>query len=790
MSQQRIRVLLIEDAPEDARLLQDAFSEVFQAPFTLTHAPQLAAGLSHLGRTSFDLILLDLQLPDSRGIETLARVRAQAPRVPIVVLTASDDDALALQALQHGAQDYLVKGYVQVYRGLLGRSVRYAIERKRSEEQLRNAHAQTEKLLASLPSILIGVNMKGLITHWNTVAESTFGIPAGDALNRPLAKCGIRWEPTQILAYLVNPASREKTVRLDDVPFKRVDGMDGLLGITIVPMRGEGEEGFLICGADITERQRAEQERLRLQAELSQAQKMETIGRFAGGIAHDFNNFLQVILGFAWLIRSRYQERDRALLSDLQEIVHAAESASGMVRQLLAFSRRQPLQPKLFEINRTIRGMGRLLQQLTGEGIRVELKLSAAPLVVRLDPTGLEQILMNLCANARDSMQKQGTLTIRTGAVMIDVAFQEQHPWCAKEGEHVQLSIQDTGSGMDPTVAAHIFEPFFTTKKLGRGTGLGLAVVYGLVKQHEGLIHVETAPGQGTTFHLYFPREHAAPEAIPLMPDAPRVGARRVTSRVLVVEDHHRQRALDEQVLREAGYEVVDACDGTKAPEVLSRCGDRVEVLLLDAAILGVGGHEMVARLRSTHPALKVLLVSVELDEAQEAALASLSGVAVLEKPYLPAQLLDGLDRLLQPPDAAHAEGAKNGKPRVLIVDDDAPIRTLCERILRETYDVTAVPSARRALELLQREPYDLLLTDLMMPEMDGFELLERVSRMSPSLKVLAMTGSLTGETEKRLDAVAVLSGGVIRKPFTAPTLLDRVQQCLANARSAGGASG
>ena len=284
MGQEPIHVLLIEDTPEDAQLLRDAFSEVFKTPFTFTHAPALSEGLTHLGRRSFDLILLDLQLPDSKGIGTLVQVRAQAPHAPIVVLTASDDDVLALQALQRGAQDYLVKGYVQVYRGLLGRSVRYAIERQRSEEQLRNAYAQTEKLLTSLPSILIGVNLNGLITHWNAVAESTFGISASEALNRPLAQCGIRWEPTQILAYLVAPASRETTVRLDDVPFKRTDGADGLLGITIVPMRGEGEAGFLICGADITERQRAEQERLRLQQELSQAQKMETIGRFAGGI--------------------------------------------------------------------------------------------------------------------------------------------------------------------------------------------------------------------------------------------------------------------------------------------------------------------------------------------------------------------------------------------------------------------------------------------------------------------------------------------------------------------------
>lgn len=780
MNQPVLRILLIEDTPEDAQLLREAFPEALKTPYTLTHASLVAEGLNYLRQESFDLVLLDLELPDSKGIETLIRVRTHAPQVPIVILTASDDDALALKALQRGAQDYLVKGYVQVYRGLLGRSVRYAIERKRGEEELRTAHAQTEKLLAALPSILIGVTATGVVTHWNAVAVSTFGVPASKALNLPLAQCGIKWDPKQILAYLLSPDNVDQTSRLDDVAFQRQDGAKGLLGITIVPMRGEGADGFLICGADITERQRAEEERLRLQEELSRAQKMEVFGRFAGGIAHDFNNFLQVILGFAWLIRSRYQERDRALLSDLQEIVHAAESASGMVRQLLAFSRRQPLQPKMLEINRTVRGMERLLQQLVGEGVRVELELSEDPLVVKFDPTGLEQVLMNICSNARDSMHKQGMLTIRTAAVVLDAAYRQTRPWCTKEGEHVQVSIQDTGAGMDPEVAAHIFEPFFTTKKFGRGTGLGLAVVYGLVKQHDGMIDVETATGQGTTFHLYIPKQHAASDVIAPADELLALGARKSTGRVLVVEDHSRQRALDEQVLREAGYDVVEGCDGAKALDILTRHGDHADVLLLDASILGVSGYDMMARLRKAHPALSMLLVSGDLDEAEQAALNRLGGIELLSKPYLPAQLLDGMERLLRAAVALRGgNGDGGGKLRVLIVDDDPPIRVLCERILNVRYEVTAVPTGQKALELLQREPYDLLLTDLMMPEMDGFELMDHVSRLSPSLKVLAMTGSLTSETEKRLDNMTVLSGGVIRKPFSAPVLLDRVCRCL-----------
>jgi PAS domain S-box-containing protein len=643
----RIQILLIEDNLEDAHVMEEALTAEKGMLTAVTHVERLADGLKHLEQSEFDLVLLDLLLPDSQGLEPVVKVHTRAPKVPIVVLTSSDDDAMAVQALERGAQDYLVKGYVQVYPNLLGRAIRYAIQRTRAEEQLRAMYTQTEKLLASLPSILIGVSPQGRITHWNAVAETTFGLSESDVINRDLKQCGIQWDPAALLEHIADPKSREGTARLDGVAFKRPDGQEGLLGITIVPMKADTPEhsGFLFCGADITERQRAEKERERLQEELNQAQKMETIGRFAGGIAHDFNNFLQVILGFAWLIRARNQE-DPVLVKDLHEIVHSAESASGMVRQLLAFSRRQPIQRQPLELNQTLRNMERLLQQLIGDQIRLDFRLAREPLTVTMDPTGIEQIVMNLSTNARDSMPSGGTLTVSTEQVTIDESFLQARAWSVKPGAYVRLSIQDTGTGMDPDVAAHIFEPFFTTKRLGKGAGLGLAVVYGLVKQHEGVVEIKTAAGQGTTFHLYFPREEAAVEA------------------------------------------ATPAADG---------------------------------------------------------------------KP------------------AAAAPGARR---RVLVVDDHEPIRTLCARILNERYEVTAVSSADSALQELARNPYDLMLTDLRMPNMDGIALLQAVSSRHPAVKRMAMTGSLTNDLEQRLLSVS-LDTGLIRKPFTAPALLEQVGRCL-----------
>ncbi len=776
MTARLLKVLLVEDAPEDVRIITQARTTEKTTPFDIVHSPTLAEGLARLAAQPFDVVLLDLWLPDSKGLNTLTALRRQARDVPVVVLTATDDEALAAQVLRGGAQDYLVKGYIQVYGNLLGRALRYAVERKRAEEQLSSVHAQTEHILAALPSILIGISTDGRVTHWNTVAETTFAIPADAALGRPLASCEIRWDVERILSHFREAANQERASRLDDVAFTRRDSREGLLGFTVVPMRGEGQgpSGFLLFGADITERKHAEAERVRLQEELNQAQKMETVGRFAGGIAHDFNNFLQVILGFAWLIRARRRD-DRELQSDLQEIVHAAESASGMVRQLLAFSRRQVLQPKLLEMNSVIQSMGRLLQQFVGERIQMDLRLSDEPLTVRLDPTGLEQVIMNLCSNARDSMGQGGTLSIATGRMRLDAAFTRAHTW-AKEGDYVRLSVKDSGTGMDQETARRIFEPFFTTKQKGKGTGLGLAVVYGVVTQHGGLIDIETAPGQGTAFHLYFPHETATDQELALRDPSARQA--KFGEVVFIVESDERQRALAEEILRESGYQVAGSCEVTHALQQLGQAPARIDALVFDASIPGGTVRELLEHLRTKRPGLRVLLVSGYVDEELRRLESAMPGILLLPKPYVPAQLLDQLRQLLDAPAQPSQERTDGqGRSRVLVVDDDAPIRLLCQRILQERYDVTIVTTATSALDSLSRDAYDLLLTDLKMSDVDGVQLILRARKLRPGLKVLAMSGVMTPELEGHLRA-APLNCQVIRKPFTADELQHTVSRC------------
>ncbi|MDP3766750.1 MAG: response regulator, partial [Dehalococcoidia bacterium] len=408
-----------------------------------------------------------------------------------------------------------------------------------------------------------------------------------------------------------------------------------------------------------------------------------------------------------------------------------------------------------------------LLQQLVGEQVRVSIEMPAEPVYVRLDPTGFEQVLMNLAANARDAMLDGGVLTVRASAVSLGGDAQRSRPW-TKTGDYVRLSVVDTGVGMEPAVAAHIFEPFFTTKTLGKGTGLGLAVVHGLVEQHGGFVDLDTAPGRGTTFHLHLPRQEQGTGP------AARTDRPTGTERLLLVDGEERLRAFAEEVLRESGYHVSVALDPAQASQQLSAAED-VDAVILDVSLADAGPAALVQRVRAARSGVKVLLVSPYLIGELRALERSLPGVQILLKPYAPAQLLDGVRQLLDQPEAVPEPAAKR---RVLVVDDEASICTLCERLLQELCDVEVAASGEAALARLSQGRFDLLLTDVFMPGMDGIELIRQAAHRQPDLKIVVMTGSMAGAVEQRLMANG-RSHEVLRKPFQATALQDVIRRYL-----------
>lgn len=369
--------------------------------------------------------------------------------------------------------------------------------------------------------------------------------------------------------------------------------------------------GLVVLLQDITEQKRAEQNQKRLEAQLQQAMKMEAVGRLAGGVAHDFNNLLTTIIGNVELARSENGVTE-SVMQYLQEILTAGKSAASLTRQLLAFSRKQIIEPKRLNLNSLVNNLAGILGRLIGENITLEISVSDDLSPVKVDPGQFEQVLINLAVNARDAMPDGGRLSIATENVALDAAFCVQRP-DMQPGHFVLVSVRDSGHGMEPEVKEHLFEPFFTTKAMGKGTGLGLATIFGVVKQAGGHLEVESEPGKGSVFTIYLPRCETPPDTS--------LGERyagkppRGTETILVVEDEPSVLGIAKRLLEFAGYRVLCASNGKEALALFEESRERIDLMMTDVVMPGMNGRELMEQLRSTHPDLRVLFASGYTDD-------------------------------------------------------------------------------------------------------------------------------------------------------------------------------
>jgi PAS domain S-box-containing protein len=389
-----------------------------------------------------------------------------------------------------------------------------------------------------------------------------------------------------------------------------------------------GRRMRLTLANDVTERRELEQQ-------LRQAQKMEAVGTLAGGIAHDFNNLLTTILGYSELLLDRLEAGD-AVRSDVEEIRKAGERAASLTRQLLAFSRKQVLQARAFDLNGGVANVEKMLGRLIGEDIELETRLDPALGMTVADPGQIDQVIMNLAINARDAMPEGGKLTIETANVELDEEFIRQHVG-ARPGSYVMLGMSDTGIGMNEETRERVFEPFFTTKEPGKGTGLGLAMVYGIVKQSEGYIWVESELGRGTSFKIYLPRTDRKDAAPVSGTRRPLLGG---SETVLLVEDEEPVRRFAQRVLEGAGYRVVGAPHGEAAIEIMAERKFPVDLLLTDTVMPGMSGPNLAVRLLETFPTLKILYMSGYTDAAVSPQSQVDSARAFLQKPFTAETLL------------------------------------------------------------------------------------------------------------------------------------------------------
>ena len=507
-----LRILHLEDSQTDAELLLATLTEegiTCEAQRVDTKADFLAA----LELGGFDMIIADYSLPSFDGIAALALAREKCPDLPFIFVSATLGEELAIETLQRGATDYILKQRLSrlvpsVQRAL--RELEERIERKRAEEALRQSEEQ-----------------------------------------------------------------------------------------------------------------------------LRQSQKMEAIGRLAGGIAHDFNNLLMIILGYSELLLNELKQ-DHKMRGQVEETQKAAQRAVSLVRQLLAFSRKQVLDPQVLDLNDVVGNLEKMLRRLIGEDIELITRMDPSLGRVKADPGQLEQVIMNLAINARDAMPQGGKITIETSNVEpAEAAARQLAP--AQPGPHVKLVVRDTGCGMDAETQAHIFEPFFTTKEEGKGTGLGLSTVYGIIKQSGGGIHVQSAPERGATFTVYLPRidEVTSAAAVHKAPDRPAQGV----ETVLLVEDEQGVRTLVRDGLLRYGYTVLEAQNGVEAFLISNQHQGPIHLLVTDVVMPGMNGREVAHQLMALRPDMKVLYISGYIDDAGLRSGADRARTSFLQKPFTPEAL-------------------------------------------------------------------------------------------------------------------------------------------------------
>ena len=514
---------------------------------------------------------------------------------------------------------------------------------RESRQRLRSTYQELERLVEAIPDVIYVVDRAGRLTLWNQKLESVTGRGATVLKGELL---------TDLLAEDDRPAFRAALdAGFETRPFEvesRLRGADGVLiayqwtGAALSDEHGR-VSGLTGVGRDVTERRRADDLLRRRENEMRQLQKIEAIGRLAGGVAHDFNNVLTVVIGRCQLMLSRYQPGDPAY-EDLDQIETTAQRAAGLTRQLLAFSRNQDSARQPLDLNATVTSVSEMLARLIGEHIELDVALDPKLDLVTADPSQIEQVIVNFAVNARDAMPNGGRLSIATRNVMLNAAFVAAHP-AATAGPHVLLEVADTGSGMDEATLQRVFEPFFTTKAAGKGCGLGLSTVYGIVKQHEGYVAVESAPGRGATFRVYLPRIEA-PAVARHDPNGrgPLPGGEET---ILLVEDEEAVRGLVREILSRLGYRVLMAGDGIEALALSRELGEPIHLLLTDVIMPGMDGRELAERMMVARPDTRILFMSGYADPP-------ISDDILLEKPVTPDALARKVAEILRQPALAH----------------------------------------------------------------------------------------------------------------------------------------
>ncbi len=812
------RILVVDDNAD----MRNYILRLLGTRWDVVTAPDGLAALEAIRVRKPDLVLTDVMMPGLDGFGLLRELRRDASfrDLPVLLLSARAGEEARVEGLDAGADDYLTKPFSA--RELVARvnaNLEMARIRREATEALRARTAELEVVLETVPTAVWftsdpeaahvwGNRQAAKLLRLHPDANPSLTAPEGERRqNFRVFRDGIEVAPRELP---IRRAARGDEVRGQELEIRFDDGTSNTILMHATPLRRfEGTvTGAVAAAADITALKAAEAvlqqtnetleqrvaaavaERSNAEAQLRQAQKMEAVGRLTGGVAHDFNNVLQIISGNLQLLARDVSGNLRAE-QRLQTAIAAIARGSKLASQLLAFSRRQPLEPKVINLGRLIRGIDDMLRRALGEGIEIETMIAGGLWNTFIDNIQVENALLNLAINARDAMQGHGKLTIEAGNAFLDDAYAMRHEEVTP-GQYVMIAVTDTGCGIPAEIIEHVFEPFFTTKPEGQGTGLGLSMVYGFVKQSGGHIKIYSELGQGTTVRIYLPRAREQEDVETDVQVGPATGG---TETVLIVEDDEDVRNTVVDMLSELGYRVLKAKDAQSALAIVES-GVPIDLLFTDVVMPGqLRSPELARKARERIPGIAVLFTSGYTENAIVHGGRLDEGIDLLSKPYAREALArkirhvlrDQQQRMVGEPKAprtSHPAVKLDGKSatstrslRILLVEDDSMIRFLAAEMLANLgHSVTEAADAAQALERLDQNAFDILMTDLTLPGMGGDELAARAVRRQPELRTIFASGY---ETLPNASTRELTSAVLLRKPYDEQHIADALKAAL-----------
>jgi PAS domain S-box-containing protein len=750
-----------------------------------------------------DLVLTDVMMPRLDGFGLLHQLRSEHDLrdLPVIVLSARAGEEARVEGLDAGADDYLTKPFSA--RELIARvNANLEMSRLRSEasRELRESEARFRNMAENAPVMMWMTDQTGALTYLNRLwseftgqsHEAALGFGAWEALH-PEDR-----DKSERIFFAANAAREPFRI---ECRLRRSDGTYRWALSAAGPRFGDDNEfhGYIGSVIDITDRKEVEQilrqanemleqrvatvvaERAEAEAQLRQAQKMEAVGKLTGGVAHDFNNVLQVIGGNLQLL-SRDVAGNLRAEQRLQTAIAAISRGSKLASQLLAFGRRQPLAPKVINLGRLIRSIDDMVRRALGDGVETDTIISDGLWNTFVDAVQVENALLNLAINARDAMEGHGKLKIEAENTFLDDDYAARHADVAT-GQYVMLAVTDTGCGIPPDIIERVFEPFFTTKPQGQGTGLGLSMVYGFVKQSGGHINIYSEPRQGTTVRIYLPRTREAEDVETNIETGPATGG---TETVLVVEDDEQVRGTVVDMLSELGYRVLRAEDTQNALAIIEG-GIPIDLLFTDVVMPGpLRSFELAQRAQERLPNIAVLFTSGYTENAIVHAGRLDRGIELLSKPYTREALARKIRYVLRSYQRRSiarplSHESQRAASHILVIDDDRDLCFVMEEMLRaEGYKVSVANDGEQGIKLQRKQPASLLITDIFMPNKEGVETIRDFRREFPDVPIIAMSGGGRLKTHGGLLIAKELGAAeILRKPFEMNDLLRSVAAAL-----------